>query len=979
MESQTFVARERELNRLEDFITRAMAGQATVCFVTGEAGRGKTALVTEFARRAQERYQYLIVATGQGDAQTGAGDSYLPFRDILAQLTGDVERGALISQENAGRLKGLLRLSGQALVEVGPDLVGAFVPGVGLVMRMGTFVAGKVGWLEKLEQLTERSREPTMPGQSEIEQSHIFEQYTNVLKALAEQHPLMLVLDDLQWVDAASLELLFRLGRRLEGSPILIVGTYRPGEVALGRSGARHPLEKVLAEFKRTFGNVWIDLDRQEEKDRRQFTDALLDATPNRLGETFRQRLYQHTGGHPLFTVELLRDMQERGDLIQDDQGRWVETSVLDWNHLPVRVEGVIEERIGRLEPQAQETLTIASVEGEEFIAEVIAHVQSAQPRDLVRRLSGDLEKQHQLVKAQRVRRLKHQRISYYQFRHSLFQRYLYSKLDEVERTYYHEDVGNALEALYGDEAGEIAVQLARHFMEADIRDKAIRYLYRAGEQAATRFAHTEAVAYFTQALDIEEGLELEERFDLLAAREQAYHLLGLREEQERDLAALEELALAIGDDGHSARVALRHSNHAEATGDYPEAIRQAQRAVELAQTAGELRLQAQGYLEWGSGLRSQGDRENGRTRIEQALALAREVGLQQVEAHSLQELGILSGIASDYDAASTYFHQALDIFRTLGERRGMSEAFTNLGLLYSRWGEAERARSYYEQALKLKREVGNRRGEGSTLLNIGSMLASHNEHQEARNYLEQALSIQREVGDRRGAAMALGNLGFGYAFYGDYPRARDTYEQALHIFQELGSPRGECIALCHLGLLFHQMGQDEAARDYSQKGLLLAREVGLPHFEGYAQTYLGHALADLGQLEEAQEVYRAALEIRRKLKQPKLATEPLAGLARVSLAEGDLTQAVEHVEEILQHLEGSDLFGTDEPVRVYLTVYRVLHATGDALAGGVLKTAYERLQQQAAKIEDVELRRSFLDRVTTHREVLDHYSTGSG
>ena len=132
MVEQAFVARERELARLGSFLDRTLDGQGQVCFVIGNAGSGKTALVTEFARRAQEAHADLLVTAGTCNAQTGIGDPYLPFRELLGLLTGDVEgklaRGA-ISQENAARLRRLLALSGEVLVECGADLIGVFVPG----------------------------------------------------------------------------------------------------------------------------------------------------------------------------------------------------------------------------------------------------------------------------------------------------------------------------------------------------------------------------------------------------------------------------------------------------------------------------------------------------------------------------------------------------------------------------------------------------------------------------------------------------------------------------------------------------------------------------------------------------------------------------------------------------------------------------------------------------------------------------------
>ena len=158
-ERSVFVAREHELAQLNEALDTALAGQGQVCFVTGEAGSGKTALVTEFARRAEKVHPDLIVALGNCSAQTGIGDPYLPFREILALLTGDVEdklAERTISSENANRLQGLLRWSGNALLEFGPDLIDVLVPGAGLIAKAGAFVADQVGWSEKLEKLMQR-------------------------------------------------------------------------------------------------------------------------------------------------------------------------------------------------------------------------------------------------------------------------------------------------------------------------------------------------------------------------------------------------------------------------------------------------------------------------------------------------------------------------------------------------------------------------------------------------------------------------------------------------------------------------------------------------------------------------------------------------------------------------------------------------------------------------------------------------------
>jgi len=496
-----FVAREEELGKLTRKLEAALGGKGQVVFLLGEAGSGKTALIQEFARRVQEKYPELIVVSGKCNAHAGIGDPYLPFIEILSLLTGDVESkwtAGVISREHALCLWNLLPLSVKALLDNGQDLINLFVPGAALASRSEAFSSRMTYWLAGLKKLVERKS--SLPADVMLQQSNLLEQYTRVLQDLAKEKPLLLVLDDLQWVDPGSASLLFHLGRRIQGNRILILGAYRPAEVTLGRGEERHPLESILHELKRDFGEIEIEVGKTQA---RQFVDDYIDTEPNRLGPQFRETLYGQTKGHPLFTVELLRNMQERGALIKDKKGKWLEGPDLDWNTLPARVDAVIEERVQRLNEELREILTIASVEGEEFTAEVIARIRKEEVRELIKLLSGELDKRHHLVSAKGIRQLEKQRLSSYLFQHILFQRYLYNRLDQVERAQLHEEVGNILEALYGEQAEEIAVQLARHFLEAGITSKAIEYLHKAGNKAVRLSAGAEAITHYKKALEL--------------------------------------------------------------------------------------------------------------------------------------------------------------------------------------------------------------------------------------------------------------------------------------------------------------------------------------------------------------------------------------------------------------------------------------------------------------------------------------------
>jgi tetratricopeptide (TPR) repeat protein len=1023
-----FVRRERELAQLNRFLNSAMEGKGEVCFVTGEAGTGKTALVTEFARRAQAMHPDLVVAYGQCNIHTGMGDPYLPFREILNQLTGGVEeelaRGTT-TEENANRLRYLLSLSGRALAEVGPDLIGLFLPGAGLVARLAAFAAEEAEWAKKLKRLLGRRRQAEPGSAADIEQTHVFEQYANVLQRLSEAVPLILVLDDLHWTDTASSELLFHLSRRMRESRLLIVGTYRPDEVELGRQSpqtgefVRHPLEKTLAELKRYYGEILIRLGEEDEAERRGFVDGFLDTEPNQLGEGFRSALLDHTDGHPLFTIELLRDMQERGDLVRDKQGRWLEGPELDWHDLPAKVEGVIEERIGRLSDQLCEELRVGSVEGESFTAEVIARVQGANARQLFRRFSQELEKRHRLVQTQGVRQLNGQRLFLFRFSHNVFQVYLYNELSEADRICLHEDVGNALEALFGERTDEIAVQLARHFEEARIPEKAYRYLFRAGEQAAARYANAEAVRLFSRALAWTSDDMLGERWAALLARERVNDLLGERDAQEEDLAALARLAEESGDGRLGAEANLRLAHFRGVTGQLDGAIEAAQGVVRMAGSAGDVGFQAAGHLEWGRALQHQADYEGAQTHFQETISLAcspgsgddaalgrlrlleadgrrglalthesrghvdeatilfqearviyQELGHRRGEYRLLNSLANLQKSRGAYENARALFLEALSLAREVGDRHSEGGLLSNLGTVADDTGNFDGAIQYHEEALALRRDIEDLRGQAISLGNLGALTGRRNDHTGARQRFEESLAIFRQIGDRWGTALTVKNLASVCLYLGDYPSAVAHAMESARIFYEIDFPRGEVSAESTLGLLSWLQGDFERSVAHCRTALSLLDAIGELEQRPQVLIHLGDALLDSNDLSGAGDAFSQALELLRSSGAVHEVVKPLAGLARVALARDEPAGALVHVEELLPYL-GS----VDDPYGVYLTCYHVLRANEDARGEQILATAYNLLQENAAMLTDSESRKSFLENVRVNREITEAYT----
>ena len=780
-----FVGREQEMAHLNRWLAAALEGRHRVVFATGGAGQGKTALIQAFCDAAQEKNASLIAASGSGNAYTGTGDPYLPFREILELLTGDVDVQApdgIARPEYVRRLRALLPIAAEALVESGPDLIDTFVAGRHLLQRAAAIAPSGASWLKRLEEIVHHNA----AGESaaRLQQAALFEQYARVVQSISRRHPLLLLLDDLQWADAGSAALLLHLGRRLSGSRVLILGAYRPAEIAWGRGGERHPLEMVINELRRDFGDIFLELNQAEG---RAFVDSLLDSEPNRLSDSFRETLFRQTGGHPLFTIELLRSMQERDDVARDEDGCWVARPDLDWQMLPARVEGVIGERVGRLDSSLRELLRVASVEGEQFSAEVIARVLDQDRREIARRLGRELEGRHHLVQALGVSREDSVRLSRYRFRHILIQSFLYNGLDEVERAYQHEAVGEALESLYGEQASAVAVQLARHFGAAGNRQKAALYLRKAGDQAWNAAALKEAARYYATALDQWPANDEEGRAELLRRLGECQWVSGHTEDALESFIRARDLFAAVDD---------------------KKGLGAVYRLI--------------GRLHW-----EQGNRKRSLKKYYRALEILQE-GPESVElAWAVSSISQMHMLASEYEAAVEWGERALELARKLESYDVMAHALNNVGTARIWIGEPDRGEEMLRESLRLALEMRTPHDTCRALLNLGEGLVVFGSDEGARKVLtellEYATSVQAPL-FAGSALVELARLDWQHGMWASALSRRPEIEQWIGRGQSLRYVA--VIRSTLFGRIYNDLGAADLAWEILQEKLARARRM---------------------------------------------------------------------------------------------------------------------------------------------------------
>jgi DNA-binding SARP family transcriptional activator/predicted ATPase len=903
VECPVFVAREGELAQLEGHLEATLAGQGKVVFVTGDVGSGKTALIQEFTRRAQEAHPDLVVASGNCNAYTGIGDPYLPFREILELLTGNVEArwaAGAITGDHACRLWNILPTAAQALVEAGPDLIDTFIPRAAFVKRAKACAPGGPDWLTRLSQLVERKS--TGSGILSPQQSDLFEQYSKVLQALARQASLVLVLDDLQWADLGSISLLFHLGRQLARSRILIVSAYRPEEVTIGRDGERHPLEPVVNELQRLFGNITVNL---AQAGGQAFLEAYLDSEPNRLGVAFRDMLYRQTRGHPLFIIELLRGLQDRGDLVQDPEGRWVEGPALDWETLPARVEAVIAERIGRLAQPLQGALRVASVEGEVFTAEVVARVRGTDEREILGCLSDELDRRHRLVRAQSIQRVDpalcvpsqvgrsgamgSQLLSRYRFRHILFQKYLYSGLDEVERVHLHEQVGTALEELYGarEQVAEfvstapIAVQLALHFQRAGIPEKAIHYLRQAGERAVQLSAHQEAIAHLTRALA------------LLTALPDS----GLKDQRLQH--ARQELALQLS----LGAAWLATSTPA------PEMEQAYSRACELGQQLGktsQLR-QALGGLAIFWYIRA--EHQRARELAEEMLSLAQQTEDPLLVLLSHWYRGVVLFSLGEYTAALGHLEQVIALYNPEQHHRGLvmlrgSDAGPS-ALGYAAcclWclGYPEQALSRSQEALALARGLGHPFTLTDALCYAGCQFHEMRRDAEAlKDHAEELVRLANETSLVGWLAEGIRFRGEALATLGQVQEGMEQIRAGMAAKRSTGARLHRSGALGSLAEVQARAGQPGEGLVTLAEALALVEETGERCVEAELHRVRAELLLMQGNEADAEASLQQAIEVARRQQARSWELRATVSLARLWQARGRTDEARQILSEV--------------------------------------------------------------------------------
>lgn len=448
------VGREDELATLLAAFDRLRDGIGSIVSITGEAGIGKSRLVSEAVAGATGGVRVLV---GHATSYTSEAP-YWPVRDLVRNWLG------IGVSEPEGRLRLELKTALEAVMD-------------GNATEIYPFLASLLGIaLEGADErrLRDLSRDSV--------QRQTFEAVATLLETLAREDQLCLVFEDLHWADESTLALVQELFDVCDQEAIALLLLYRSER----EHEAWHLGEVARQRFPHRF--VEVELRPLELESSKLLAGGAAGADlPVEVSELLAAR----SGGNPFFLEEALRDLVERG-VLEPVNAHWELTIAADELTVPLLVQEALQARLDRLEPTAREVASVASVIGPTFGLPLLELLIDAEG---LRSALSELQRLDLVVEERR--RPSHE----YRFRHGLVQEVAYTSLTEARRRELHLAAGEALEQLHPETLEEVCEPLARHFSEAGVTQKAVDYLLRAGDAAWALYADQAALVHYERAL----------------------------------------------------------------------------------------------------------------------------------------------------------------------------------------------------------------------------------------------------------------------------------------------------------------------------------------------------------------------------------------------------------------------------------------------------------------------------------------------
>ncbi len=889
------IDREEEVAALKRALESMLSAKGQVVFVAGEPGIGKTRLAEELLVYARLRGALALVGHCY---EQEINVPYLPFLESLRAAV----RG---------------------------------IPGERLAALVGPYAAELVKFVPELSQRIPELA-PSPPLEPDQERMRLYDNVTAFLAALARTQPLVLMLDDLHWADAATLQFLRHLARSIRAERLLILGTYRDVEV-----DRTHPLSSALSEMnrERLYRRVLV------RGLAPHFVAAMIQSifqAPQPVSDELRDLIYQETEGNPFFVEEVLKHLVEIGALYLEG-GRW-ERKPVEEIDIPQSVREVIGRRLERVSEACQRVLSLAAVIGRRFRFEVLQALAELQETEL-------LDALEEATRAQLIREETRVGGVEYDFVHALIREVLYERLSVRRRMSFHQKVGETLERQHAGRLEAVVEDLAHHFTLAPQGEglgKAIQYSLEAARKAMSLFGYEEAVRYYQNAAELlaevgdqrrlaDVNIALAEPFlylDNPTAAVGAYERALKFFERQGTAADVARVHGLIG------RALARHRNYSEAIPRLESALRQLSPEDHAADV-----MQIHRYL--AAAMTFTGKVDEAEQHAAQLLALAKEHGTISMQATAYLASGRIASWRMNIDASKASYSEAIKLARQASN----PDAYNTLGIGLNNMAVEHQARGEFAEVLPLlqeAREVARRvkdmRGISFQNVRLAGHYFGQGDSQTAKQYILENLRMPLSAIPLLESERMLRQLD------GNWEEAASLTREILEHNRRTGDVQAIAFNSALLALYTLELGETQEAREAAVEaaGIFESNE----NFFLYGFGSIAEALARGGEHQRCEAFCARGEALSRAAKSPPGLVSALYGRAMLALEREDRDKAVTQLEESLQLAQSLPV-----PFRA-----RILHALAQVLSKrrnhSDIERAKELLQQALLLLDQMGLTR---------------------